>query len=368
MEFDIQSILAKIQNPAELERVSTQLAEIFPPPVAPQQQPQFNITAPGAGISPMPMPTPGLPVQTGGASVNPFPQSPMPGGTPTPTTMPLTPNPVGAAAMPPDMGGLQPAPAKSPEELTQRKFGWNTFMQSLASDPEKQQMLLRVGVAMMQPVQPGESPLGNAGKAMQVGADYLNTSRAARTEGTRKNAELALRGVDAGSGRISAEATKSRAETDKAQLPFQQMTAEASKLTAEASMYRAKNPVGNGGGEAKKVQQINQLAQALATQNAAQYASSPILTSGPSKGLPAQAVLDAQTVSKSKSAEEVAANLLQRSMTGLETDEELLYKAQQAYKQAQVIFDASRAGTGLSSKVAAPAKAGSDDPLGLRKK
>lgn len=71
--------------------------------------------------------------------------------------------------VPPEQTGLEQSPPKSPEELEQRKAGWQAFMQHIQTDPVARQTLLMVGATMMQDPHPGESGAGVLGRALQVG-------------------------------------------------------------------------------------------------------------------------------------------------------------------------------------------------------
>ena len=88
---------------------------------------------------------------------------------PGPQAIPSTPLEAAAAPVPGITGavnpGMQPSPPATPEEFEARKIGW---MQKL-TDPNFLRALGYAGSMMMQPVQPGQTKMGNLGRAFTVG-------------------------------------------------------------------------------------------------------------------------------------------------------------------------------------------------------
>ena len=376
MSSDFQNMLALFNDPAALDNMVTQLSGVMPAPIEGQGIPGISSPLPQQPVSGNTMLVQGPPQQ----AINPAQLAPPPpvapvappaqlGVQPTPGPDPqFAGAPAGGIPQTDPLGAAatgqkpQPLPPSSPAELEQRKGGWMSFINGIKTDPTKQQMLLKIGIAMMQPRPQGQSTVGHLGQAVGQGADYLAASKAAQSKQT-------LEAAKTGAILTTADAAKTSAETGKAGLLFKETTANAAKLQAEAADYRARNPLGRGGSESKTVQNINQIATALAAQREEAYKNSPKLTSGPNKGLPAQAILDAQTLSKAKSPEEVAAGLLQRSLNGLESPEEHDQKVLAAVEQAQAIWNHFNSAGALRAPAGGKAPAAANnDPLGLRAK
>lgn len=68
-------------------------------------------------------------------------------------------------------------PAASPEDLESRIQGWTSVINRVQTDPNLQQAMLMAGAAMMQPIQPGESLMGNLGKAAVIGTSAYNMGK-----------------------------------------------------------------------------------------------------------------------------------------------------------------------------------------------
>lgn len=262
MALDLNSMLALLDDPNAVDEVTTNLAQVAPPP--------------GAGTVAQP------PMQsatnTGGAPPAPLFMQAAPPAAPQ-GMAPQAPSPVGGAI---NAGG---APPKDAAELAARKTGWMELISKLHTDPELRMATIRTGLQLVQPVAPGQTPLGHTGQAIMGGIDYL----AARKEAAGK-----MKKTEAEVGSLQASAKKDE---------------------AMAEYYRkGGRPVA----AAAKEQHLFTIADALAKANPDKYKNLPLGKGG----VPAQALLDAQGLIKQKSAEELA-GILFRSMylPGQDTDE-----------------------------------------------
>lgn len=167
----------------QMPQAAAPVAPPVPQMPAPVAQPMAPPGVPPAVAGPVP-PAPAMPIQ---APVQP--QAPAPttasvvrSGTGAPVTAGGVPvgapgsDPWGQAAtqLPTD---IAPGPPKTPEERDRRKSGWQALMQRLQTDPQLQNMMLKMGTELMQPVQPGQSAAGHLGRSLQSGVDYAVASR-----------------------------------------------------------------------------------------------------------------------------------------------------------------------------------------------
>jgi len=82
-----------------------------------------------------------------------------------------------------------PAPAKGLEGL---KAGWFDFLKGVRENPEQQQAFLRMGLQLLQPVQPGQTTAGHVSQAALQGMDYLTQAKALQTQREREKATAGL--------------------------------------------------------------------------------------------------------------------------------------------------------------------------------
>jgi hypothetical protein len=104
-------------------------------------------------------------------------QQPYFGGLQLPATTP-SPVPTPTPAPPP----LSPGPPSTPQEMQQRKSGWAALADKLQSDPTYGLALLRLGTSLMQPVPVGQTPLGQAGYALQDSMNFFLGQQATRRQ------------------------------------------------------------------------------------------------------------------------------------------------------------------------------------------
>lgn len=71
-------------------------------------------------------------------------------------------------------GGPAPLPQEQKKENPSR---WANFMSNLKNDPNLQMAMLQTGLQMMQPGQPGQTPIGNIAGAVQGGVSTLDMLR-----------------------------------------------------------------------------------------------------------------------------------------------------------------------------------------------
>lgn len=158
-----------------------------------------------------------------------------------------------------DPVSLQP---RDETEKQERKGTWKQFLTNLSTDPSMQRSLLVFGTELLKPIPVGGTPGGQIGGAIQKGVAAGEALEAGQAKGA-----LAERRVGA-------------AET-----------------TAEAAMIRAKAArAGKGGGISGRVQEVNQIANALKASNPDNYPDT--------KAGHAKAVLAARDISRQKSREE----------------------------------------------------------------
>lgn len=78
----------------------------------------------------------------------------------------------------------------------------------LMGDPDMRKTLLKVGLQMMQPIQPGQTPLGAGAAAVSGGVDYLSKIKEQRRVGGLEERKVAA-------GEVTAEAHKTAASREK---------------------------------------------------------------------------------------------------------------------------------------------------------
>jgi hypothetical protein len=163
--------------------------------------------------------------------------------------------------------GMDMKPAASPEEHAARKQGWLGAIGKMFSDPQTGDMLMRIGLQMMQPMKPGQTPGGHTAAAITGGLDYKEKRVAGDTESARKGAES---------------------------------TSKIALEKAHANYYnRAAKDGGRGGGTAAEVQKVNQIAAALRQKDPERYAA-----------MPGQDILDARELLDAYKREQIAAGIL----------------------------------------------------------
>src|SRR4030067_534349 len=86
-----------------------------------------------------------------------------------------------------------PAPAKGLEGL---KAGWFDFLKGVRENPEQQQAFLRMGLQLLQPVQPGQTTAGHVSQAALQGMDYLTQVKALADSGALTQKQLWDRAVE----------------------------------------------------------------------------------------------------------------------------------------------------------------------------
>jgi hypothetical protein len=213
------------------------------------------------------------PMQLGSAQVGPEIAPGMAIGTPGQTAAPQqapvrdTLSNAATDSLSPQMpAGITMGPPKDAAEHAERKQGWLDTLSKMLENPEAKQALLRVGLHMMQPIPVGQTAGGHVAKSILGGADYLAGATQQSTENKRKGAES---------------------------------TAKIGLENAQADFYKRRKDGGSGGGgTAAKVQQVNQIAQALIKSHPDQYA-----------GNESQAILDAQELMSSVQREQIAGRL-----------------------------------------------------------
>src|SRR4030067_1121217 len=94
-----------------------------------------------------------------------------------------------AAPAPVSATAPAPAPAKGLEGL---KAGWFDFLKGIRENPEQQQAFLRMGLQLLQPVQPGQTTAGHVSQAALQGMDYLTQAKALQTQREREKATAGL--------------------------------------------------------------------------------------------------------------------------------------------------------------------------------
>jgi len=72
-----------------------------------------------------------------------------------------------------------PMPPAQPGILERISQGYNTFNQQFQNDPMLNSAMINLGTSLMQPIQPGQTPAGQTGMALQQALEQLKAERAA---------------------------------------------------------------------------------------------------------------------------------------------------------------------------------------------
>jgi hypothetical protein len=147
-----------------------------------------------------------------------------------------------------------PAPA-TPEEEAQRANGWEKLQKALA-DPTMQMSVLRMGLAMMQPVPVGQSTAGHIASGVGYGLDYLEAKRQQEFQNQQAAQRTqSLTGLQtAQTEQTGAETERTRATTERIQKMTPLEVDEASKKLAllDYKLKSAPNEVERARLEAEK--------------------------------------------------------------------------------------------------------------------
>lgn len=220
------------------------------PPVAPPP-----LVAPPQAAAPQavaPQPQPLAPPQAAPAAMPPT-------GMPPPTDSAAGPMPADQSFdtlnAPDNVKQMFVGPAKTPEEIAQRKSVWTEFVDKLKNDPELPAFLTKFGTSMLQPVGPGQTPAGHFGSAVQGSLDYLQTRKLQAAELAKTQAETGRTGAQMGllgaqtvteggmPAKIGAEVGALQAGTKKTQEEAATISAEreglVKKLGAEVDKLKA---------------------------------------------------------------------------------------------------------------------------------
>ncbi len=159
-------------------------------------------------------------------------------------------------SLPPE---LAPGPPTSPAEAAQRRAGWTSLVDQLKTNPKLQMALMRVGTQLIQPVQPGQTPLGHFGQAVAGSMDYLSAMQKAEGDAAHQQAqteELKAKALTEGQ---RPAAVAAGAELTQAQ------TAQTKEQTAESNALR-NSKVKEASEKIKLMVAQGNLAQAQATE------------------------------------------------------------------------------------------------------
>ena len=132
----------------------------------------------------------------------------------------------------PDVSAIE-RPATSPEEIEQRKAGW----QQVLSNPNFIRALGFMGAQLMQPVQPGQTRMGHFGAAAATGMTVMQMGEYAQYEQdlAAKKEARAQKESD-----VNIEGTRARTETERAQLPGVKARSDVDVGSAQAKIAKAK--------------------------------------------------------------------------------------------------------------------------------
>lgn len=106
------------------------------------------------------------------------------------TTLP-SPQPAYAAMqsqVPPEIQQMH-VPARTPQELEQRKSGWAQVWEKVQTDPNLQRALMYFGQSAVQPMQPGQTPLGQFANAAVTGVNAYEFGKEAEFQRRLKEAQ-----------------------------------------------------------------------------------------------------------------------------------------------------------------------------------
>ena len=182
---------------------------------------------------------------------------------------------------------------KDDDERVGRKGAWKTFLQRISTDEKLRAQFFTIGTELLKPIQPGQTAKGNIAGALQAGERARQgVGEKARTAGLEERT-------------VSAREETARAATTRA---------EATKRAAR------------GGGTAAKVQQNNQIRNALLSSNPGKYPKTPAGR--------AKATLDARKIVSSKSREELIIGLTGKMILPNQDPSDVVGKATQIVDSA----------------------------------
>jgi hypothetical protein len=142
------------------------------------------------------------------------------------------------ANMPEEAKAMFVGPPKTPEEVQQRRSAWTDFIDRIKSDPNMPALLMKFGTSLMQPIAPGQTPVGHFGQALQGSVDYLQAQRLQEAQIQKLQAETPLTQAHTGltQAQTASEAGvpgKIAAETGNIQAQTKRTTAETETINAE---------------------------------------------------------------------------------------------------------------------------------------
>lgn len=120
---------------------------------------------------------------------------------------------------PPDpMAVAKVGPPTTDAEKSGRLQSWISMFDGVKNDPQAMMMLLKFGTEMMQPIQPGQTGLGQTGRAMQGSVDYLGQLQKSDADRMKSRADLTQTGANtdqtvAETGAIPGQIEQRAAET-----------------------------------------------------------------------------------------------------------------------------------------------------------
>lgn len=126
-------------------------------------------------------------------------------------------------------------PATSPQEVEQRKVGWQTLVDKFTSDPNAMRALFMMGASMAQPIQPGQSTLGHMAKAGVMGLSAFEAGKANDLTQQRLTQESQAR---VAASQAATEASQQQTAQAKA---MQDSKVAQAKTDAEAAAQRLAN-------------------------------------------------------------------------------------------------------------------------------
>lgn len=151
---------------------------------------------------------------------------------PQPTAPAPTPAPAPQAAPMPMPGEEGPFISVAQASGEQSGGGW---WDKLMGDDKFRQALLRTGLQMMQPVQPGQSPLGAGAAAISGGADYLQQLKNLEKKQNLEERHTAAQERTAAASEMSAQAAQTKAAETDSEKALRE--AQAKEAAAKANLY-----------------------------------------------------------------------------------------------------------------------------------
>lgn len=234
---------------------------VAPPqgPGAPMQMPaQMPQPGPIAGPTGISAAVPGNPMSGGMPPVSPpMPPQGGPSGSVAPNPGLQTQRSPFANSSTPELdAAMRAGPAKTPEEAASRKGAWTQFAQMVQSNPQMQMLLLRLGSNLVQPVQPGQTPAGHLGLAVQDSMNYKAALDRSAIEARKTEADIGQTQAQTATeqqkpGLIQAQTTATQASMAKDQeetaylkqnrgLMTQKLQGEINKLKADGQLDEAR--------------------------------------------------------------------------------------------------------------------------------